>query len=247
MSRPTPWQIAPRAAESNGRGLSKTLAGKGWSAFRSAVRGHEGYVLAAAADVATFCLLFRPWLTITGVDGTARSDAFGTVEADTMYMMAWSHGGPPTANISATWAILAAGAIALTVAAVAVNLRRGSRALARAAAVSSMAVPVFVLLAMRHLSDKGREMYDMTGRGWDSGGQIGSWIQWAVGKGDLLVPGVRSSAYATASLTWVAILACIASIAGAVVTTAEGLRGGSQWRAPILRIVGRRRRYLLPE
>ncbi|WP_147288891.1 hypothetical protein [Nocardia mexicana] len=181
------------------------------------LRGHGGYLAAAGANVVTFGLLFVPWLTVTGPDGVARANAFGRIQATTSYMMGWSKSGPTTANINGTWAILTTAAIIVMVTVVGINLGIRSRALSRVAAASGVATALFVLLTLRHLNSRASDLYDMTQRGWDAGGQIGSWIQWAVAGGDLVLPGARPSPYATTSITAAAMIACAASIVAAVV------------------------------
>ncbi|MEV0296061.1 hypothetical protein [Nocardia sp. NPDC050710] len=161
-------------------------------------------------------MLFRPWITVTGPDGTARANAFGRIEATTSYLMAWSGSGPSTADISGTWAILTTATIIVMVTVVVTNLRLHKTALYRIAVVSGIAVAIFVLLAMRHLDSRASALLDMTSRGWDGGGQIGSWIQWAFSGGDLMLPGVRPSGYSTTSFTGAALIACGASMIAAV-------------------------------
>ncbi|MEV2221327.1 hypothetical protein AB0E01_15770 [Nocardia vinacea] len=97
-----------------------------------------------------------------------------------------------------------------------INLRLGKTALYRIAVASGIAVAIFVLLAMRHLNSRASELMAMTSRGWDAGGQVGSWIQWAFSGGDLMLPGARSSAYSTTSFTGAALIACGASMVAAV-------------------------------
>ncbi|WP_433522618.1 hypothetical protein ACQPZ2_36805 [Nocardia pseudovaccinii] len=185
----------------------------GWAA---SVRGNSGYLVAAAANLVTLVMLFRPWITVTGPDGSARADAFGRIEATTSYLMAWSGSGPTTADISGTWAILTTAAIFVMVTVVVTNLRLRKAALYRTSVASGIAVAVFVPLAMRNLNSRASDLLDMTSRGWDAGGQVGSWIQWAFSGGDLMLPGVRSSGYSTTSFTGAALIACGASMIAAV-------------------------------
>ncbi|MEV5838839.1 hypothetical protein [Nocardia sp. NPDC052112] len=172
--------------------------------------------MAAAADLVTLVMLFRSWITVTGPDGTARADAFGRIEATTSYLMAWSGSGPSTADISGTWAIFTTATIIVLVTVVVTNLRVGKTALYRTAVASGIAVAIFVLLAMRNLNGRASDLMAMTARSWDAGGQVGSWVQWAFSGGDLMLPGVRSSGYATTSFTGAALIACGASMVAAV-------------------------------
>ncbi|GAB2709851.1 hypothetical protein [Nocardia thraciensis] len=241
MTRPTPWQLKERPrsetaapAETSGPSAREARASvRGWVTRlreRHSVRtgrwarrlcGHSVYLAAAGANAVTFGLLFLPWLTVTGPDGVARANAFGRIQATTSYMMGWSKSGPTTANINGTWAILTSAAIIVMVTVVGINLRMRARALSRVAAVSGVAAALFVLSTLRHLSNRASDLYDMTQRGWDTGGQIGSWIQWAVAGGDLVLPGARPSPYATASITAAAMIACATSIVAAVVSTIQ--------------------------
>ncbi|MBF6169885.1 hypothetical protein [Nocardia blacklockiae] len=189
---------------------------------REVLQRNWGHLLAVAANIVTFALLFRPWLTVDGVDGKARANAFGRIQATTSYMGAWSKPSPFTASISGTWAVLASAAIVVLVTAVALDLRLRSRALSRVATVSALAAAVFVLLVMWHLDSRAPQLYEMTARTWDVGGQIGSWIQWATNDGDLVLPGARFSApYSTTTFTPAALTATTTSLAAAVVTAAQ--------------------------
>ena len=221
MIQPTPWQLreSSRAAKTTPRARVRQWALRdGWAV---SLRGHSGYVVAAAANLVTLVMLFRPWITVTGPDGTARANAFGRIEATTSYLMAWSGSGPTTADISGTWAILTTATIIVMVTVVVTNLRLRKTALYRTAAASGIAVAIFVLLAMRHLNSRATELLNMTSRSWDAGGQVGSWIQWAFSGGDLMLPGARSSGYSTTSFTGAALIACGASMVAAVAAISQ--------------------------
>ncbi|WP_187683683.1 hypothetical protein [Nocardia wallacei] len=186
------------------------------------LRGKWGFLVAVGANIVTFVLLFRPWLTVDGVDGTARANAFGRIEATTSYMGAWSRPSPFTASISGAWAVLVGAAIVVLATAVALDLRLRSRMVSLVATVAAVAVAVLVLVVMWHLDSRAAQLYEMTSRSWDVGGQIGSWIQWAVNDGDLVLPGARFSApYSTTAFTPAALAATATSLGAAVVAAAQ--------------------------
>ncbi len=185
------------------------------------LRGNSGYVVAAAANLVTLVMLFQPWITATGPDGTAHANAFGRIDATSSYLMAWSGSGPTTADINGTWAIFTTAAIIVMVTVVLTNLRLHKTALYRISVASGIAVAIFVLLAMRHLNSRASALLNMTSRGWDAGGQVGSWLQWAFSGGDLMLPGVRSSGYSTTSFTGAALIACGASMVAAVAAVTQ--------------------------
>lgn len=228
MTLPTPWQTkrAPGVPTMSERRVARWASLRaGMSAVRSKCavpQGNRGHLVAVGANIVTFVLLFRPWLRVDGVDGTARANAFGRIQATTSYLGAWSRPSPFTASISGTWAVLVGAAIVVMATAVALDIRLRSRLLSSVATLSAIAAAVFVLLVMWHLDSRAPQLYEMTSRSWDVGGQIGSWIQWAVNDGDLVLPGARFSAlYSTTAFTPAALVATATSLGAAVVAVAQ--------------------------
>ncbi|WP_433206496.1 hypothetical protein ACQP1G_20105 [Nocardia sp. CA-107356] len=179
---------------------------------------------AAAGNTATFFLLFQPWLTASGPDGKARANAFGRIDATTSYLTLWSQSPPPTARITGTWAIFASAAIIITLCAVVVNIRLRTEALSRLTTISTVTTAVFVLLALVYIDSKGPELKATLGRSRDLGGHIGSIMGWAIGNSSPPIPGLRQTAYSSATLTPWAIVASMTSLGSAVAAVTQWIR-----------------------
>lgn len=221
--QPTPWgaravEVSP--GESSGRrGRAAALARVGHPVLRvlrAALAGNWGYLFAVAGSIVTFVLLFQPWVTAVGPDGQVSANAFGRLDASTSYLTAWSQLKPATVHISGGWALLTSTALTVCVAAVLIHLRVRTGILDHVATIAALAGAVFVVGALLYLNSKGTELKAMTTRQWDLGGQIGSLMAWAFGNGQLVMPGIRETQYAGASLTPAAIFASITSIGSAL-------------------------------
>ncbi|MBF6469680.1 hypothetical protein IU427_31610 [Nocardia beijingensis] len=216
--QPTPWSTKgtrPEPVPATERRLA------GIRDHLSALDGHWGYLGALVGSIVTLLLLFQPWLNAVGADGRARANAFGRITATTSFLNAWSSSPPPTARISGAMAILAAGAIVVTVCVVAANLRYRTEVLARAVTVSAVVTAALVVLTVLYVNSKAPELRGMLGRSSDLGGQIGMVTSWAFGNGSLLAPGVRQVSYNTAGLTHWALLAGVVSLGSAVAAVAQ--------------------------
>ncbi|MGO4614022.1 hypothetical protein AB4305_07585 [Nocardia sp. 2YAB30] len=231
MVQLTPWQAdrnRHHQADSPSRTESSAPQQRGAVAkVIAALRGNWGYLGAAAGNIITFVLLFNPWLTASGPDGTISADPFGGLQVSTSLVGLWSGSPPPAADVNGTWGVLASAAGAITVFAVLVDLRARTKGLSHVAAVSSVALALFVVFALVHLNNKAAEVKDMVGSGSprDLGTQIGLLVRWASGNGTYPVPGLRQVTYSTASLTSSAWLAGAISLVSAVAAIAQWIRG----------------------
>ncbi|RDI54413.1 hypothetical protein [Nocardia mexicana] len=203
------------------------------------LRENWGYSIAVVGGIITLVLLFQPWLTARGPAGTAYTNAFGRITATNNLMNAWSTHGPAPARILGIWGLLASGAIILMCVTAIANLRRRSDSIARITVISSLAVAVFVLLALVYINTKAPDLKGMTSRRYDLGGQIGSMMTWAFGNGRLVIPGMGKSAeFSSASLSPWALLAGATAITCAAFTCIQWIRehpGNSfRWRSPFV-------------
>ncbi|WP_174187421.1 hypothetical protein [Nocardia barduliensis] len=235
MVQPTPWQgNTPR----NGRDPTKkasAAAAQGQRGYQVALRGYWGYAWAAASSVVTLVLLFQPWITASGADGSVRANAFGRMQITTVFLNVWSQSKPRTAHITGFWALLASAAIVVTVLAVVINLRFRIEALTRLATLSTLATMLLVLITAVYVNSKGGQMKAMVSRTTDLGGHVGSLLNWAFNNGRLAMPGSGQYAYASASLTQWAFLAIALSIGSAVAAVTQWMRNGSTnlFRLPV--------------
>ncbi|WP_280263771.1 hypothetical protein [Nocardia wallacei] len=207
--------------------------------YLQVVRENWGYSVAAVGGIVTLVLLFQPWLTARGPAGTAYTNAFGRITATNNLMNAWSTHGPAPARILGLWALLASGSIVVMCVTALANLRRRSDAIARITVISSMAVAVFVLIALVYINTKAPDLKGMTARRYDLGGQIGSMMTWAFGNGRLVIPGMGKSAeFSSASLSAWSLMAGATAILCAAVTTIQWLRDhpgkAVRWRSPFI-------------
>lgn len=232
---PTPW----RAKETHGRSGTREPAESGAvpqgpKPYQVALRGYWGYAWAAVGSLVTLILLFRPWISVRGPDGSVTVNAFGRMQNTTVYLNVWSTHRPRAAQISGFWAILACAAIFITVLAVVINLRLRLEAITRLVAMSTLATAVFVLITVLHINSKSGELKGMVSRTTDLGGQIGSFMNWAFGNGKLAVPGLGQSAYTSATLTQWALLASLVSFGSALAAITQWIRSSptSLFRLP---------------
>ncbi|WP_406275000.1 hypothetical protein OH799_02230 [Nocardia sp. NBC_00881] len=233
MVQPTPWQASKtpdrepsspssakdgsRRREFNDEIVLKVLA---W------LRGYWGYLFAAAGSILTFALLFQPWLDATGRDGGIKANPFGKLQISTSLVALWSGSPPPPAHINGMWAVLASAACAVTVFAVAINLRVRSAALSYLVVGSSVAMAIFVVLAVVHLNGQASAVRGMLGAGSqrDLGTQVGQLIRWAAGNGKIPVPGRQRVSYVTAGLTSVAWFAVAIAVVSAMAALGQWVR-----------------------
>ncbi|MGK8524469.1 hypothetical protein ACRS6B_24255 [Nocardia asteroides] len=235
MTQPTPWQTSKirrqqAASRSSRDGRKRRVAlAKARVRLRPLLSGlgrNAGYLGAAAGSIVTFMLLFEPWLTTGGPDGTIYSNAFGQTHITTTLVGLWSQKPPAHTNLGGKWAILASIAIFLTVFAAVINLWARTEALARLATGSAVAVALFIAFTLVYLNSKGPELRSMIGSGppTDMGTQIGFVIRWASGNGQYPLPGLRKVEFSTAKLTGSAMLAGVTAMFSAVAAIAQWFR-----------------------
>ena len=254
MVQPTPWQVSrTRQPQARSPGATERKAPRrrveaakviaslqphlaSLRPLMPYLRGQWGYVIAAIGSLITFNLLFKPWLTTRGLDGSVTSNAFGQTRISTTLVGLWAQSPPAHANLSGKWAVLASAAITVTVAAAVLNIRARNEVLARLTAGSAVAVAFFVVFTMVYLNGKGVQLRNMvgTGRPIDPGTQLGYIIRWASGNGDYPLPGFRQVSYTTATLTSSAMWAGAMSVMSAVAATTQWMRGrtGAPIRLP---------------
>jgi hypothetical protein len=187
-------------------------------------QGNWAYLCGAVGSLATFALLFQPWLRSGGWDGTAHSNAFGSIDVVSYDINIWSSERPPLAQLSGVWAILITVAVVLCLFAVAANIRRPSQTLATAAAASTVAIAVLVVIELIYLNGKETEFKAMLGFRGDMASQIGMLVRGLTHQGTYPLPGTPK-AFATAQLTPWAIIACVISLISAAVTARHWYRG----------------------
>ncbi|MGY1942729.1 hypothetical protein [Nocardia asiatica] len=227
MVQPTPWQEnTPRNNRTRER-KSDAAAARGPRTYQVVLRGYWGYAWAAAGSLVTLVLLFQPWITASGADGSVRANAFGRMQITTVFLNVWSQSKPRTVHITGFWALLASAAIVVTVLAVVINLRLRIEALARLATLSTLATMLLVLSTALYVNSKAGQLKAMVSRTTDLGGHVGSLLNWAFNNGRLAVPGSGQYAYASASLTQWAFLAIALSIGSAVAAVTQWMRSGS--------------------
>ncbi|MFF7940990.1 hypothetical protein ACFZC5_14850 [Nocardia gamkensis] len=240
MVQPTPWQSKETP---DGQPAKQNWAERGAvpaKAISVALRGYWGYVWAAIGSLVTLILLFQPWMTARGADGSVSTNAFGRMQITTRFMNVWSRSGPRPAQITGFWALLACAAIVITILVVVINLRLRLVALSRLATLSSLVSALLVLFTVLYINSKGGDLKAMVGRRTDLGGQIGSLMSWAFGNGRLVVPGIGQVAYSSAGLTPWALIAGATSLGSAVAALAQWIRNRSgglfsvPWRVQVI-------------
>lgn len=120
------------------------------------LRSDWGYLCAPALGLLTFLLLFQPWISATGPNGTVTSNAFGRIDGFTTGSF------QSVVSISSTWAVLTTLAVTGTVIATAMYFRVRSRVFSFLALICSSAAALFVLAAMSYLDGKAPELREIT-------------------------------------------------------------------------------------
>ncbi|GAB2713609.1 hypothetical protein [Nocardia thraciensis] len=227
--QPTPWQEnkfrhSPVAAHGNaGRGRPGLRAA--WRAIRSALAGQWGYLGAAVGSAAVLALLFEPWLIAGGFDGKVRIDAFGRMDATTLFMNSWAHSPPDLARVHGYWGILTAAAGTHTLLVTLVNLRLRTAPLARLVTISAGATSVSALTTLIYLNSKAPEVKAMVGLSGGLGGQIGWLMSDYFGTSTYALPGSQRMSYANAGLTSWALAAAVVAVASSAAATTQWIHG----------------------
>ncbi|WP_157106481.1 hypothetical protein [Nocardia arthritidis] len=237
MENLTPWNKAENQSSPAENSADEPTEKEG--GLRVALNGNWGYVWAAVGSLITLVLLFQPWLTASGPNGKAATNAFGRINASTRYLTVWSSTKPmPLAHITGFWALLTTAAIIVCVLTAMINLRTRNKILERVTAISSVAVAIFTICTLLYINSKAPELKEMTSRRWDLGGQLGSVMSWVFGNDKLPFPGISETRYSTSSLTLTALLACFTSIGSALAASIQHVFAGTTkpfrllWRPP---------------
>jgi hypothetical protein len=230
MVQPTPWGASKNQNRQAGSPIRATGGGRKRRVdpekLRARVRPLATLLRDNSGYLITFTLLFKPWLTTGGPDGTIWSNAFGQTHISTTLVGLWSQKPPAHSNLSGKWAILATIAIFLTVLAALANLWARTETLARLTTGSAVAVALFVAFTLVYLNGKAPELRSMIGSGppTDLGTQAGFVIRWASGNGQYPLPGLRKVEFSTAKLTGDALLAGATAMFSAVAAIAQWVR-----------------------
>ncbi|MET8795475.1 hypothetical protein ABZV91_03280 [Nocardia sp. NPDC004568] len=199
-----------------------------------AMSGKWGYVITALGGVIVFILMFKHWMVAHGPDGMAAATPFGQVDSTTRYLTVWSaQGTPPAADLTGSWAVASSSMIALTIAAIAIHIATNSERFARIATGGAVITALLVIANMLYLTARQKQLKNMTIRRWDLGGQVGSWINWAVNDGSKPVAGLNEVEYvASGTITTAAIAAVIIAVGSAVIAVATMPRTATGTRMP---------------
>ncbi|WP_280361226.1 hypothetical protein [Nocardia wallacei] len=226
MAHPTPWGssgTSPDPPDPPGRTKRAAYRRPDLTPYLAAARENWGYVTAAVAGLVILILLFQPWLTASGPDGRASTNAFGRIDATTAYLTAWSSEHNPIAKITGLWAIMAAAAIVVTCVTAVLSLRLRTELASRVAAISAVAAAFFIIITLVYINSKAPELKAMTARKYDAGGQLGSLMAWAFGNGTLAIPGIARKPYSSAGLTPWGMVAGGLSLVAAVAAVTQWL------------------------
>lgn len=201
----------------------------GGKRLRAVLSGHWGYVCAAVGSAVTFAMLFEPWLSTGtgGTDGTIESNAFGRLHVTTFWVDLWAQSSELNPTASGAWGILTSIAIFIAVGSTAVNCVARTEVLTRMAIVATVFVAIFAVATALYLNSKGPELTQVVsfGTARDPGTQIGLLLRWAKGHDNYPAPGLRRVSYATASLTWTALIAVTISLSSVVLVIVQWVHG----------------------
>ncbi|WP_063036602.1 hypothetical protein [Nocardia pseudovaccinii] len=213
MAHTTPWQ------ENNvqlGRpGNDDDLIGE-VTAPRFDLRSDWGYLCAPGLGLVTFLLLFQPWISATGPNGTVTSNAFGRIDGFTTGSF------QSVVSISSTWAVLTTLAVAGAVVATVMYFRLRSRLLSYLVLGCSIAAALFVLAALSYLNGKAPELREIT----ESANQSGL-FSWLFGNNSATDLGGEHR-IASAGLDFAATLSAVTACGAALAAGAMSLRKQAQ-------------------
>lgn len=198
------------------------------------VRADWAYLLIAGLGLATFVLLFQPWLAASGPNGKVSSNAFGEIEGITgnngLVGSFTGVGGDLDGSgglvISGVWAVLACCAAFATVCSAVMYLRVRSETLSRATVCSSAALAVFIVAELLYLNGKTPDLRAMTISGHNLGTSLGGIIRMFTGHGEESAPAVEQRV-ANAGLSLEAMLGGATALGAALCAAAVGLRNFS--------------------
>ncbi|MFX0575923.1 hypothetical protein [Nocardia nepalensis] len=214
MAYATPWQVNEVQL---GRSENSGYRIRELAAQRFDLRSDWGYLCAAGLSLLTFLLLFQPWVSATGPNGTVSANAFGRIDGFTS--STWQSGGSNVVSISGAWAVLTTMAVAGTVFSVVLYFRVRSQALSRLVMGTSAAAALFVLITLLYLNSKAPELRGLT----ESASHAGL-FSWLFGNGMSSNLGPGEHRIASAGLDLGATLSAITACGAALAAAAMGLR-----------------------
>ncbi|WP_433524892.1 hypothetical protein ACQPZ2_07565 [Nocardia pseudovaccinii] len=182
------------------------------TAPRFDLRSDWGYLCAPGLGLVTFLLLFQPWISATGPNGTVTSNAFGRIDGFTTGSF------QSVVSISSTWAVLTTLAVAGAVVATVMYFRLRSRLLSYLVLGCSIAAALFVLAALSYLNGKAPELREIT----ESANQSGL-FSWLFGNNSAIDLGGEHR-IASAGLDFAATLSAVTACGAALAAGAMSLR-----------------------
>jgi hypothetical protein len=214
MAYATPWQVNEVQL---GRSENSGYRIRELTAQRFDLRSDWGYLCAAGLSLLTFLLLFQPWVSATGPNGTVSANAFGRIDGFTS--SSWQSGGQDAVSISSAWAVLTTMAVAGTVFSVVLYFRVRSQTLSRLVMGTSGAAALFVLITLLYLNSKAPELRGLT----ESAAHAGL-FSWIFGNDLTSNLGPGEHRIASAGLDLGATLSAISAFGAALAAAAMGLR-----------------------
>ncbi|MEV4234812.1 MULTISPECIES: hypothetical protein [unclassified Nocardia] len=209
MAHTTPWQ--EKDVQLGRPENDDDLIGE-VTAQRFDLRSDWGYLCAPGLSLLTFLLLFQPWISATGPNGTVSSNAFGRIDGFTTGSF------QSVVSISSTWAVLTTLAVAGTVVSTVMYFRVRNRLLSYLVLGCSSAAALFVLAALAYLNGKVPELREIT----ESANRTGI-FSWLFGDNSATDFGGEHR-IASAGLDFAATLGAITACAAALAAGAMSLR-----------------------
>ncbi|WP_062986385.1 hypothetical protein [Nocardia anaemiae] len=181
------------------------------TAQRFDLRSDWAYLCAPGLSLLTFLLLFQPWISATGPNGTISANAFGRIDGFTTGSF------QSVISISSTWAVLTTLAIAGTIVSTVLFIRIRNRLLSYLVLGCTSAAALFVLAALAYLNGKVPELREITESAKNTG--LFSWLFGDNSATNLLGGEHRiASAGLDLAATLAAITACGAALAAGVMS-----------------------------
>lgn len=169
------------------------------------LRSDWGYLCAPCLGLLTFLMLFQPWISASGPNGTVTADAFGRIDGFT------TGSYQSVVDISSTWAVLTTLAVAGTVATTVIFFRVRSRLFSYLMVACSGAAALCALAALSYLNGKAPELREIT----ESANRAGlfSWLFGDNAATDITGEHRIANAGLDSAATLGAITACAAALA----------------------------------
>ncbi|WP_327146925.1 hypothetical protein [Nocardia sp. NBC_01327] len=174
------------------------------------------YIAVAVGSSVLFFLLFQPWMTASGRDGSATVNAFGRIKHTTRHLNLWSESPPSNAEIDSVWAVLAIVAILIAVIAAIQTILHRSEAAETITAVATLAVAVLVLIDVHNLDSNIPQVRDSLGMNTDLSSQLGLAIGALRGTSDYPWPGHEVMLAPSELTPWAFASTAIAIVSAAV-------------------------------